>query len=119
MCLAVVTTSNVFSDQTDVMSIDITVSPSTLALDSEGVWVTVHTDIAYSEVAGSTLKLNGIDVAWTKADARGDLVAKFSLDLVKEIVQPPQAELTLTGFCKDGTAIEGSDIVGVTTGSDK
>ena len=93
--------------------IEITVSPKTLVLHSEGVWVSVHTDMPYYAVATLSLELNDIEVAWTKSDSRGYLVAKFNLDEVKNIIAPPNAELTLTGTTKAGVAFEGSDIVKV------
>jgi hypothetical protein len=98
----------------DVLEIDIMVSPSTVSLRSEGVWVTVHADIAYGIVACATLTLDGIDVAWTKADSRGDLVAKFELDAVKEILDSDTALLTLSGETRDGTPFVGQDEIRVT-----
>lgn len=97
-------------------AITITVSPNTLILDSQGVWVTVHTDIPYSQVDGVTVTLNGIEVAVTKADARGDFVAKFELDAVKDIVAPPEATLVLEGLTKDGVAFTGADTIRVSDG---
>lgn len=94
-------------------TISITVSPKTMVIGSETVWVTVHTNIALSRVDCSTLTLNGITVAWTKADAKGNLVAKFHYDEVEKIVSPPQTMLTLKGVTKDGTPFEGSDTVAV------
>ena len=111
--------STVSLEASEVRQIEITVSPSTLILDSQGMWVTVHTDIPYSQVETLSLQLNGIAVAWTKYDARGYLVGKFNIDTVKSIVNPPEAVLTLTGQCVDGTALEGTDIVRVSAGSRK
>lgn len=93
--------------------IEITVSPNTLFLDSAGVWVSVHTNIPYSAVETLSLQLNGIDVAWTKSDAQGQLVAKFNLDEVKSIVAPPSAELTLSGTTRDGVGFMGTDTIKV------
>lgn len=101
----------------DVITIEVTVSPSTLVLSSQGQWVTVHTDIAYAAVEKSTLELNGVAVAWTKSDDKGFLVGKFNLDDVKSIVAPPSAELTLSGVCYDGTLFTGTDIVSVSNGT--
>ena len=106
-------------DGSDVMTIEVTVSPSTLTLTSQGQWVTVHTDIAYGAVEKTTLELNGIAVAWTKADDRGYLVGKFNLDDVKDIVAPPSVELTMSGVLYDGIAFEGTDIVRVIDGTKK
>ncbi|MFH1313826.1 MAG: hypothetical protein ABIJ00_11460 [Candidatus Eisenbacteria bacterium] len=94
-------------------TIDIKVSPSTIALGSVGEWVTVHTDIALGLVDTSTLSLNDVPVAWTKADAKGNLVAKFDLEEIKAIIEPPEATLTLLGSTKDGVEFTGTDTVGV------
>jgi hypothetical protein len=96
-----------------VEEIGIVVSPSCLALDSQGTWVTVHADIPYYIVAGATVTLNGIEVEWTKSDNRGDFVAKFRLDDVKSIVEPPSATLVLEGETKEGVPFTGSDEVRV------
>jgi len=94
--------------------IDITVSPQTLVLGSEGEWVTVHADISYSLVDAVTLMLNDVEVAVTKSDANGSLVAKFEVDSVKAIVHPPDATLVLEGVTRDGSTYRGSDIIRVT-----
>ena len=96
--------------------ITITVSPQTLVLNSQGEWVTVHADIAYSQVDTVTLKLNDIEVSVTKSDANGSLVAKFELDSVKEIVHPPDAAFVLEGVTREGSPFLGSDTVRVTHG---
>jgi hypothetical protein len=94
-------------------TISIKVSPNTITLGSVGEWVTVHTDIALSLVDTSSISLNGVDVAWTKADAKGNLVAKFVLEDIKAIVEPPEATLSLLGSTKDGEEFTGSDTVAV------
>jgi len=97
--------------------IDVQVSPSTLNLAYEGTVVTVHADIPYSGVVTASLRLNGVQVWYTKADARGDLVAKFRVGDVKEIVAPPSATLTLVGMVqrKDAPDVwfEGTDTIRV------
>ena len=95
--------------------IGITVSPSTLYLESQGSWVTVHTDVAYGLVDTATLMLNGVPIAWTKVDNQGNLVAKFELDAVKDIdiVEPPSAMLTLSGTLIGGADFSGTDEVKV------
>ncbi len=99
------------------VEITITVSPRTLVLGSQGEWVTVHADIAYSQVDTVTLLLNDVEVSMTKSDANGSLVAKFELDSVKDIVAPPEATFTLEGRTHDGAGFAGSDTVRVTNGS--
>lgn len=94
-------------------TIAIQVSPSILNLDSQGVWVTIHADIAYRDVDGFTVTLNGIPVEVVKADSRGDLVAKFCLDDVKDILEPGKVALTLTGVTSDGASFVGTTMVKV------
>jgi hypothetical protein len=93
------------------LEIEIKVTPSALVIDSEGTLVTVHTNIAYSAVDTASLTLNGIPIAWTKSDARGQLVAKFNQSDVKAIVAPPSVFLVLSGLTKDGTSFSGSDTI--------
>ena len=97
----------------DVEAVTIKISPGTLALRSTGTWVTVHADIPYSQVVGSTVELEGIAAALTKADDCGDLVAKFHQADVKAIVAPPSATLTLTGMTVAGTPFAGTDTIRV------
>ena len=104
-------------DIADTEVIVITISPKTIIIGSDAEWVTVHTNIPYYKVDRSTLILNGIKVAWTKSDAKGNLVAKFDFTKVENIVNPPQATLTLTGSTNDGVSFSGSDTVAVRTRS--
>ena len=105
--------SRLSAEATSASVINIKVSPNTIVLKSVGEWVTVHTDIALSLVDTSTLSLNGVEVAWTKADAKGYLVAKFTQASIKAIVESPEATLQLRGFTKGGVEFTGSDTVGV------
>jgi hypothetical protein len=106
---------------TDVASaqeqIGIQVSPSTINLAYQGTVVTVHADIPYRGVITASLRLNGVEVWYTKADARGDLVAKFHVASVKNIVAPPSATLTLVGMVEtieeDPVSFSGTDTVRV------
>ena len=102
---------SVFSQEAD--KIVIMISPNTINLNSDGEWVTVHADIPYTAVDRATLFLNGVVVAWTKADNQSDLVAKFAVDEVKDIVSPPSATLTLSGVTVEGVAFSGSDTITV------
>ncbi len=94
--------------------IDIQVSPSTLNLQFNGEVVTVHTEIAYSLVVGSTVSMNGVAIDWWKADNQGNFVAKF---VMEEIIGLPGLvvgdynTLTLEGTKTDGTTFIGSDEV--------
>jgi len=89
------------------------ITPRALVLVSEGTVVTVHTDIAYYSVDTASLTLNGIPISWTKSDARGQLVAKFNQDDVKNIVAPPSATLELSGTTKEGQSFSGTDTIAV------
>ena len=100
-------------DLQEAEEIAIVVSPSTIALGSQGTVVSVHTNIPYGAVDKASLMLNDIEIAWTKSDNLGYLVAKFNLDDVKEIVSVPEAKLTLTGVLLDGTPFAASDSVQV------
>jgi len=91
----------------------ITVSPHTIVPASGGPWVTVHVDIPYSIVDTASLTLNGVAVAWTKADLQGNLVAKFESTAVREIVEAPRTTLTLSGMTVEGMTFSGSDTVAV------
>ena len=65
--------------------ISIDVAPSVLNLQNQGQVVTVHTDVAYSLVAASTVYLNDIAINSWKADDRGYFVAKFLMEEVKSL----------------------------------
>jgi hypothetical protein len=112
-----------WANTTTAEEIGIQVSPSTINLAYEGVVVTVHAEIPLRGVVTASVKLNGVEVWYTKADARGDLVAKFHVDEVKEIIAPPSAELTLTGMVEVTPGVEvpfsGSDTVKVINQSGK
>ena len=95
----------------DPIVIAIDVSPSVLNLQNKGEVVTVHTNIAYSLVAGSTVSLNGIEISWWKSDDRGYFVAKFLMSDVKNlsgIVIGGYNTLSLNGVTKDGVSFTGS-----------
>ena len=92
----------------------VTVSPSTIVLGlDKGASVTVHTDIALSAVDGASVALSGVPAYLTKADCRGNLVAKFHQEEIEAIIAPPEATLVLTGITTDGAPFSGSDTVRV------
>lgn len=95
------------------VTVPIVISPSTINLQAAGTWVTVHAEIDYSDVVGASVTLDGIPVKATFADNRGDLVAKFLVGDVRDIVQPGTAELTLCGTTRDGGTFSGTDMVKV------
>ena len=98
----------------DIM-ISIDVSPSVINLQNNGQVVTVHTDIKYSLVSGSTVTLNGIEISWWKSDDRGFFVAKFQIDDIKNMPLNigEYNTLTLSGITCDGVLFSGSQEVKV------
>lgn len=90
------------------------VSPSVIVLGSKSTTaVTVHAEVKRSEVIADTVRLNGIRARSVFADSCGDLVAKFDIGLVKAIVEPPSATLTLTAELTSGGELTGTDTVPV------
>ena len=97
----------------------IQVAPQTIILGrtaKEGnVWLTIHAEIAYSRVISVELEGAGGDViypTYTKADNRGDLVAKFGYDDVANRLGVGPATLTLIVEA-NGTEYVGSDDIRV------
>ena len=93
------------------MDINIIVQPKVLVIGSDSEWLTIHTDIALSAVDTGSLMVNGLAVSWTKADAKGNLVAKFDVNEVKAMVAPGEVTFELTGLTNDGTSFSGTDTV--------
>jgi hypothetical protein len=92
--------------------IEITVSPNVINIASNAELVTVHTDLPIGDVVGATVTLDGVAIAWWKADNRGNFVAKFKAADVKDVVEPDTiATLTLSGMTTSGTAFTGTDDV--------
>lgn len=81
--------------------IEIDVAPNVLNIQSQSVVVTVHTDVAYSVVAGSSVTLNDVEISHWKSDARGNFVAKFLSDEIKildGLIIDDYNTLTLLGY---------------------
>jgi len=98
----------------DDLTVPIVVSPSTINLQSQGTWVTVHAEIKYSLVVGASVTLDGVPVNVTFADNRGELVAKFVVGAIRDIVKPDTTpELELRGDTCDGGTFSGKDMVRV------
>jgi len=94
--------------------IEIQVSPNILNLQSNGVVVTIHTNIAYSTVDASTVSLCDVEIDSWKSDNGGFFVAKFDMDEIKDIEELVIGEyntLTLDGFTVSGDAFTGSEEV--------
>ena len=97
----------------EVLAVAIEVAPKTLNLQNQGQVVTVHTDIAYGDVDGWSVTLNGLEIQSFKADDCGNFVAKFDIDAVKAMVETGDLSLgvntlVLTGLTKDGENFEGA-----------
>ena len=94
--------------------IEIQVAPNVLNLQNNGVVVTIHTDIPYSNVIASSVSLNGIEIQSWKADAQGFFVAKFNIDEVKALdglVIGGYNTLTLIGVSTSGDFSGSEDIL--------
>ena len=96
--------------------IDITVAPSTLNLSYQGDWVTVHTDLAYTDGCDLAWFLNTVTATFIYSDSRGDLVAKFEVGAIAttigDVTEPTTVTMTLRGE-NEGVVYEGSDVVRV------
>ena len=106
----------VYPSPTLGFDIQIDVAPNVLNIQSEGVVVTVHTDIAYNIVVGSTVFLNGVPINHWKADARGNFVAKFLTDDIKTLdglIIGDYNTLVLNGYSTEGEAFYGDQEIKV------
>ncbi len=91
-------------------AITIDVAPNVLNLQNNAQVVTVHTDIAYGAVQASTVYLNEVEISSWKSDLRGNFVAKFNIDEIKDLplVIGEYNTLTLAGTTTSGEAFSGS-----------
>jgi hypothetical protein len=88
--------------------ITIDVAPNVLNIQSEGTVVTVHTNISYSAVEGSSVQLNNVDIAWWKSDSRGQFVAKFNMEEVTALVDAGVLDLGEITLTLTGTSVLGN-----------
>ena len=96
--------------------ITIDVAPNVLNIQNQGVWVTVHTDIAYGAVNVASVFLNNVPIEFAKMDARGYFVAKFVIDEIKGLdglVLDDYNTMTLVGNTTDGEAFSGTQDIKV------
>ena len=82
------------------------VSPNTFILDHVGLTVSIHTEVQASTVVKSSVVLHGANGAtitplYVSSDLRGNMVAKFTSDDMRMIVEAPATQLTLTGTFVD------------------
>jgi antirestriction protein len=83
MAMVMLAAPTICSAEEILITIDI--APATLNIQSNGKVVTVHTDIAYSNVDVYSVYLGGVYIDSWKADDRGYFVAKFVIDDIKGI----------------------------------
>ena len=100
------------SRTTDPLGVAVAPQMLLLSMDQGGV-VNVHTAIPYGSVATATVTLNGLRPLGTRSDSRGNLVADFAENDVKNIVSSPVEIMTLSGMLLDDTNFSGSDTVTV------
>ena len=96
--------------------VQIDVAPNVLNIQSQGEIVTVHTDIAYSAVVGASVFLNDVAIEYSKADARGNFVAKFVMDEIKTLdglIIGDYNTLVLIGYTTDGDPFIGEQEIKV------
>ena len=107
----------VFSPSTSYsLETTIDIAPNVLNIYSKGTVVTVHTDISYSLVDVYTIYLNGVAIQSWKADNRGNFVAKFSMDEVKNLdglIIGDYNTLQLVGLISDGEPFVGEQDIKV------
>jgi hypothetical protein len=113
LAAAVVIGATAFISSTTV---EIQVSPNVLNLANSGEVVTIHTDLPYTSVIGSSVTLNGVEISWWKSDAQGNFVAKFEINAIKALFSPGTYTLELTGSYYEAgilTDFTGSQLVKV------
>jgi hypothetical protein len=108
----------------DYVCINIDIVPNVLNLEREGECVTVHTNIAYSEVylqreddgkypVALSLGGNEVKAYYCKSDLRGNLVAKFAMGEIETTFKNvfdtcEKNTFKLTGQTKDGECFCGT-----------
>lgn len=94
---------------------EIDIAPKVLNIQSSGEVVTVHTEIPYSDVAASSVLLNGVAIDWWKVDNQGNFVAKFVMNEIKDLslVIGDYNTLTLLGVTTWGEAFFGEEDIKV------
>ena len=93
----------------NILEISIDIAPNVINLQQQGQVLTVHTDIAYSSVEGSTVTLNGLEINYWKSDDRGNFVAKF---LTKDIKSLDLIVGSYNNFILVGTTVSGETFTG-------
>lgn len=96
--------------QSQALEITIDVSPNVLNIQSIGLCVTVHTNIAFGDVDASTVYLNDVLLSSCFADNRGNFVAKFDMNEIKSLPLVIDAYNTfkMVGVATSGEPFEGT-----------
>ncbi len=95
------------------LTVNIQVAPAQIVEDASCKWVTVHAEISYSSVVDESVQINGLDADAVFQDNRGELVAKIAFEKITATVEPPEAEITLTGTTTGEVEFAGSATVRV------
>ena len=89
VCIALMATMTPLASHADI-PVTIDVAPNVINLGSSSTWVTVHADIEYAVVNASSVVLivgsSTVPYDLCFADDRGNLVAKFGMNAVKDIL---------------------------------
>ncbi len=96
---------------------DITIrfAPNVLNLANQGEVVTIHTGEPYSEIVGASVVVvpdsgDPVAISWWKSDNRGDFVAKFAMEEIKDL--PGISADETYHFVLHATTTSGETLVG-------
>lgn len=118
-------TITVLSPEPSVVEAVIDLDPDTLNLGSNGKWITCCIELPegydVADVDVGAVMLNDTVAAAAKPTSIGDdnhngvpdLMVKFDRAAVAALLEPGQAELTVTGELGDGTVFAGTDVIRV------
>ena len=102
-----------------VIEATVDVEPGTLNLQSKAKWLTCYISLPeeydVADMDPSSILLEGeIEVAWTRLDEEGQVaMARFNRSEVQSMLEPGEAELTVSGELTDGTRFQATDTVTV------
>ena len=122
-CIALMATISPLASLAEEVAIGIDVAPNVINIGSSSTWVTVHADIAFTDVDESTTSIKltvegGIfpNVSCF-ADDRGNLVAKFDMVAVKDRFGTDSFDddfsFVLSGETNSGDNFSGEQYIGV------
>lgn len=116
ICITLMATMTPLASHADI-PVEIDVAPNVINLGSSSTWVTVHTDITFSLVNVGTVVLSVEESDITEdecfADERGNLVAKFPMSDVKEILNAGMITFKLSGYTTGNSYFCGVQIIRV------